>query len=128
MRSFAMTVGTTKDVESAVQAVVEATQQKGFRVLHIHDVAATLAEKGFQREPVRIIEICNAKYASQVLDKDISLALMLPCPITVYAQDGRTHISGLLPTSMIDLFPNAGLDEVAEAVEKVVVEIINESR
>lgn len=123
-----MTVETDKDIDSAVKAVTDATTAKGFRVLHIHDVAATLAEKGFDRDPVRIIEICNAKYASQVLAKDISLALMLPCPITVYVQNGKTYISGLLPTSMVDLYPDAGLEEVAGNVEKVVIEIINESR
>ncbi len=127
MKSFAMTVETTKDIDAAVEAVVEATKQNGFRVLHVHDVAATLAEKGFDRDPVRIIEICNAKYASQVLAKDISLALMLPCPISVYVQEGKTFISGLLPTSMVDLYPEAGLEEVAGNVEKVVVQIINQA-
>ena len=41
------------------------------------DVA--LAEKGFPRAPLKIIEICNAKYASQVLNEDVRIFLMLPC-------------------------------------------------
>jgi len=36
-------------------------------VLHIHDVQATLAAKGFETEPMKIVEVCSARYASQVL-------------------------------------------------------------
>lgn len=90
MNSIEHTVRTTKSFDEAVRAVEQITAAKGFRVLHVHDVAATLAEKGFPREPLKIIEICNAKYAHEVLQKDIGTALMLPCPIVVYARDGHT--------------------------------------
>ncbi len=36
-------------------------------LLLIHD--ATFEGKGFYRESLKIVEVCNAKYASQVLDK-----------------------------------------------------------
>ena len=78
------TVATDKSYDEAVAAVVERTGANGFRVQHVHDVAATLAEKGFGRDPVSIVEVCNAKFASQVLERDINIGLMLPCPIMVY--------------------------------------------
>lgn len=124
MKIFEKTVSTTKSFDETVAAVEKKTVEKGFRVLHTHDVAATLAEKGFAREPLKIIEVCNAKYASQVLDKDVKLALMLPCPISVYVQGGRTHISTLLPTSIAEFFPKAGIEKIAAEVEKAVLEII----
>lgn len=58
-------------------------------MLHTHDVAATLGEKGFRRDPLKIVEICNARYANEVLQKDIMAALMLPCPIAVYEKEGN---------------------------------------
>jgi uncharacterized protein (DUF302 family) len=128
MKPFEYTVVSAKPVEEAVSAVEKKSAEKGFRVLHIHDVAATLAEKGFPREPLKVVEICNAKYASQVLDKDVKISLMLPCPISVYRKDGKTHISTLLPTSMIEFFPDAGIADVAESVERAVLEIIAEAR
>lgn len=88
----------------------------------------TLAEKGFPREPLKIIEICNAKYASQVLDKDIRISLMLPCPISVYVQGGKTNISTMLPTAITEFFPGAGIDNLASEVEQVVLRIVEESR
>ncbi|HEX9002452.1 MAG TPA: DUF302 domain-containing protein, partial [Blastocatellia bacterium] len=63
MRTFEYTVTTNKSFEEAVEAIQRRAAENGFRVLHTHDVAATLAEKGFPREPLKIIEICNAKYA-----------------------------------------------------------------
>lgn len=82
-REFHYTVETSKSFEVAVQAIEQKTAEKGFRVLHTHDVAATLAEKGFPRDPLKIIEICNARYASEVLKKDVNIALMLPRPVAV---------------------------------------------
>lgn len=127
MRSFEHTVTTKKSFDEAVSAVEQKAADRGFRVLHTHDVAATLAEKGFPREPLKIVEICNAKYANAVLNKDIRLALMLPCPISVYIEGGATHISTMLPTAISDFFPDAGIEEVAAQVEKAVLEIIAEA-
>ena len=128
MKSFEYTVVSAKPIDEAVSAIEKKSAEKGFRVLHTHDVGALLTEKGFPREPLKIVEVCNAKYASQVLDKDVKISLMLPCPISVYRKDGKTHISTLLPTSMIEFFPDAGITSVAEAVERTVLEIIAEAR
>ncbi len=128
MKAFEYTVCTSKSFDAAVAAIAAKSAEKGFRVLHIHDVAATLAEKGFPREPLKIIEICNAKYASQVLEKDVKTALMLPCPICVYTEKGQTYISTLLPTSIADFFPQAGIASLAAEVEQIVLAIVHEAR
>lgn len=128
MKAFEQTVTTEKSFEEAVSAIEKNAAEKGFRVLHTHDVAATLGEKGFPREPLKIIEICNARYASQVLNKDVKISLMLPCPISVYLQEGKTHISTLLPTSIAEFFPQAGIDDLASEVERIVLKIVEEAR
>jgi uncharacterized protein (DUF302 family) len=128
VKTFEKTMTTQKSFDDAVAAIENKTVEKGFRVLHTHDVAATLREKGFAREPLKIIEICNAKYASQVLDKDVKLALMLPCPISVYVQGGKTYISTLLPTSIVEFFPQAGIEKIAAEVEKAVLGIVEEAK
>ena len=61
---FDYTVETKKGFDEAVLAVEAKSKEKGFGVLHTHDVKATLASKGFDREPLKIIEICNPKYAT----------------------------------------------------------------
>lgn len=127
MKIFEHTTTTNKSFPEAVSAIEQKSGEKGFRVLHTHDVAATLAEKGYPRDPLKIIEICNAKYASQVLDKDVKISLMLPCPISVYIKDGTTHISTMLPSGIVDFFPEAGIEDIAKNVERTVLEIIEEA-
>lgn len=98
-------------------AAIEITaQEKGFRVLYIHDMQATLAAKGFTTEPMKIIEICNARFASQVLAKDKKFSLMLPCPISVFVEQGKTFISALKPRVLSDYYPGEGIEEIAEEV------------
>ncbi len=128
MQKFDYTVETKKSFNQAVAAVESKTQEKGFRVLHTHDVQATLAEKGFQREPLKIVEICNAKYASQVLEKDIKISLMLPCPISVYTEKGKTFISALRPKVIKDFYPDAKIEQLADEVDRIVTAIIDEAK
>lgn len=90
---FDYTVITIKDFDSAVKSVQEEIVKAGMRVLHIHDVQKTLAEKGFEREPFKIIEFCSAKYAYEFLNADIKIGLCLPCKINVYVKDGQTFIT-----------------------------------
>ena len=121
------TVETAKSVEQATADVERLSAEKSFRVLATHDVAATLASKGFEREPMRIVEICNAKQAYQVLKADPKISLMLPCPISVYAENGKTYISMMLPTVISQFYPQADVKAVAIEVERVMREIVEEA-
>ena len=127
MKNLAYTIPTPRSFDEAVAAVQQNTAAHGFRVLHVHDMAASLAEKGFPREPLKIVEICNARYASEVLEKDITAVLMLPCPVAVYQQEGKVHISTMLPSAIAGFFPGKSLEFVAEQVELAVLAIVNES-
>ncbi|MGB9716668.1 MAG: DUF302 domain-containing protein [Thermodesulfovibrionales bacterium] len=128
MDKFDYTVETEKTFDEAVMTIEAKSKEKGFGVLHVHDVRATLASKGYDREPLKIIEICNAKYASQVLEKDIKISLMLPCPISVYIEGGKTYISTLRPKVIADFYPHADIKALAEEVDRIVLSIIDESK
>ncbi len=128
MEQFDYTVETKKGFDEAVAAIEAKSKEKGFGVLHVHDVKATLASKGFDREPLKIIEICSAKYASQVLVKDIKISLMLPCPISVYVDDGKTYISTLRPKVISDFYPQADIRAIAEDVDRIVLSIVDDAK
>jgi len=120
MKDLVYTVTTNKNFKAAVDSVVHETDVAGFRVLHIHDVQETLSKKDLSIEPLKIIEICNAKNAYSVIQKDINLALILPCKINVYVKGGQVFISALRPLMMSKLYPDDGLDDlVAEVDEKL---------
>ena len=125
---FDYTVTTEKSFEGAVKAVQQETKTAGFRVLYIHDVTATLKEKGFEIEPFKIIEICNAKSAYAVLQADITIGLCLPCKINVYEKDGKTYISGMRPLILSQFFPQANLGNLPIEVDTIIRGIIDRSR
>lgn len=122
---FDYTVTTTKNFEDTVGAVQREIAKAGFRVLHIHDVQKTLAEKGFQRQPFKIIEFCSAKYAYEFLNADIKIGLCLPCKINVYVKDGQTFISGMRPVILPKFFPKADLGDKPKEIDQIIQNIIN---
>jgi len=128
MDNFELTVITKKDFKSAVDSVVRETEKAGFRVLHIHDVQETLSKKGFAIEPLKIIEICNAKNAYDVLQKDLRMGLLLPCKINVYQKEGETYISGMKPSVMRGIFKSKDLEGLFKNVEEVIDIIINKAK
>src|SRR3989344_3407871 len=125
---FDYTVATEKSFDEAVKAIQDETKTAGFSVLYIHDVTVLLAEKSFQIEPYKIIEICNAKSAYAVLKADIKIGLCLPCKINVYKKDGKTFISGMRPTILPQFFPNADLGNLPEEVDEIIRGIIDKSK
>ena len=128
MMDFDYTVITGKSFEEAVAALEEETKKAGFKVLYIHDVTATLKEKGFEIEPFKIIEICNAKSAYTALQADIKIGLCLPCKINVYRKDGTTYISGMRPVILPQFFPQANLGTSPKEVDEIIRGIIDKSR
>lgn len=125
---FDYTTTTTKDFAEVVQSVQDEIAKAGMRVLHIHDVQKTLAEKGFEREPFKIVEFCNAKFANEFLNIDIKIGLCLPCKINVYTKDGQTFISGMRPIVLSQFFPQADLGERPKEIDQTIQNIINNAR
>ncbi|MFA6076582.1 MAG: DUF302 domain-containing protein [Candidatus Paceibacterota bacterium] len=125
---FDYTLTTTKTFDEAVESVQEETVKAGFRVLYIHNVHKTLAEKGFTIEPMKIIEFCNAKSAYSILQADIKIGLCLPCKINVYTKDGQTFISGMRPIILSQFFPKAQLGTLPKEIDQIIQNIINNAK
>lgn len=118
---------TQLDFDNAVRAVQSKTAEKGFRVLHVHDVQKTLAEKGFACEPLNIVEVCSAKFAHRALAADIAVSLFMPCRINVYRENGQTIINALRPGVLASFYPQAGLESLAAEVDAVITGIVDEA-
>lgn len=119
---------TTKSFEEAVKSVEEQTEAYGFRVMYVHDVQETLAQKDFIIEPLKIIEVCNSKFAYKALIIDLAVSLLMPCKINVYSEEGKIIISTIRPTSLASIFNNQELRTFAEEVETVLIGIIDQSK
>ncbi|MBI1934632.1 DUF302 domain-containing protein [Candidatus Peregrinibacteria bacterium] len=125
---FDYTVTTGKDFGFALESVQEEIAKAGMRVLHVHDVQATLAEKGIKRDPYRIVEFCNAKYASEFLSADPKIGLCMPCKINVYVHEGKVVLSGMRPIVLPQFFPHVDLGNKPQEVDAIVRSIVDKAK
>ncbi len=121
---LAYTQTTTKPFAEVVAAFERLVPEHQFRILHIHDVQATLAEKGLQRAPLKIIEVCNAGFAHQALQKEMQVALFMPCRFTVHTEGTTTIVTLARPTMISQMLPDSGLDALAADVEATLRKIM----
>lgn len=95
-------VESEKDFDRAATDLDAAVKRRGFGVLYVHDVGATLRAKGVDfPEKCRIFEVCQPAHAAKVMAADIRLNMALPCRISVYTEKGATRIGMVLPTAML---------------------------
>jgi len=125
---FDYTTTTTKTFDEAVLRVQGEIAKAGMRVLYVHDVQKDLAEKGFHRDPIKIIEFCSAKYANEFLNADIKISLCMPCKINVYIKDKQTFISGMRPIVLPQFFPQANLGDRPKEIDQIIQNVINNAK
>jgi uncharacterized protein (DUF302 family) len=118
---------TTKSVDEVAETIERLAPEHRFRVLTIHDVQQTLREKGFQREPLKIVEICSAGFAHQALKKSIDVSLLMPCKYSVYKEGNKTVVALARPSVISETLPGIGLEELAAGVEATLKTIMEKA-
>lgn len=120
---------TSKSVEEVGQALEAAAARQSFGVLAVHDLNATMANKGVDfAATCRIYEVCNPHQAKQVLERNLQISTALPCRVSVYQQPGQsTEIATILPSVMLDLYKTEDLQSVAKDVEERMIKMIEEA-
>jgi len=123
-------VTSAKTFERATADLDEAVRRNGFGVLHVHDLGGTLRGKGLDfGNECHVFEVCNPAQAAKVLGTDMRLNMALQCRISVYTEDGRTHIGLIRPVPMLAaLSDDAALRSVAEEVEAATIRMVDEAR
>mgnify|MGYP001591169539 FL=1 len=124
---FVYSVETNKRFHEAVVTELKAVQQKGWALFQIYDIKERMAAKGFQQHPLKIIEICSAKYANQFLNKNRLVSLCMPCKINVLEEHGKVKIAGMKPSMISRFFSDISKEETDQA-ERDVTEIINAAK
>jgi len=116
MYGFNVTLKTT--VSEAIERVTDALATEGFGVLTTIDVSGTLKKKlDLDRRPYHILGACNPKLASQALDADPDIGLLLPCNVVVREEkDGDITVAFMDPVSVLGLVDREGVEELAGEV------------
>ncbi len=123
-------VESEKTFEQASADLDVAVKRNGFGVLHIHDLGATLRNKGIEfSEQCKVFEVCNPQQAAKVLSTDMRLNMALPCRISVFTEQGKTMIGLIKPAQMLSaLSADKALAEIASEVEDSTIRMIDEAR
>lgn len=124
MSNLAYRLESTKPFGEITEALKTKSQENMFRVLAVHDVQETLKEKGFERGPLEIIEVCNASFAHEALNKDVSVAMFMPCKFTVHTEGDKTIVTLARPTMIAEMLPDSGIDELAGKVEETLKKVM----
>ena len=123
-------VESTKSFSQASTDLASAALRRGFGVLHVHDLGATLRGKGIAfDEECKVFEVCNPAQAAKVMSADMRLNMALPCRVSVYSEKGKTRIGLIRPIQMLAaLSKDAAIAQVAKEVEEQMIRMVDESK
>ena len=125
MDKLSYSVSSNKSFDELSALLEKTSPEMGFRVLAVHNVQETLAGKGFEIEPLKIFEVCNAGFADKALGNDINVAMFMPCKIVLRPENEKTRMTLVRPSMIAEMLPDAGLGELAGQVEKQLIEIMD---
>ncbi|MEE9464718.1 MAG: DUF302 domain-containing protein [Candidatus Neomarinimicrobiota bacterium] len=117
-----MNIGYHRDLELSIDAadarVRETLAAEGFGVLTEIDVQATLKEKlNVDFRPYRILGACHPPTAFRALSIKPEVGLLLPCNVTVSANDdGTVRVAAIDAEIMLKVVDSPELAEVAAEV------------
>ena len=91
--------------DQTISKLVSAVKAKGWSVPKVRDMNKTMAKHGVtMKRRVKIVEMCKAPYAKDVLSSDPQVATLMPCAVGVYERDGKVYLSGMNMGLMGKLF------------------------
>jgi uncharacterized protein (DUF302 family) len=94
------------NLETTVARLQKAIVDQGWTVAGVKNMNAGMAKEGVEFKPqVRVIQLCKAEYAAEILKSDRYVAAMMPCSIGVYETDeGKVMITKMNTGLMGTLF------------------------
>ena len=117
-----------RGIDEVGEAIGAAAQKRKFGVLHVHNLKETMAKKGVEfGTDCRIFEVCNPHQAKRVLESNMAVSTALPCRISVYEEEGTVKLATIKPSMMLEMFGSDEMKPVAEEVERVMIEIMDEA-
>lgn len=92
--------------DETVTMVQERIKEQGWSVKGVSDVKHEINRAGYEFAPnVKIIKLCKAEYAKEVLTTDRFVSCLMPCSISVWeGDDGKVYLSEMNMALMARLF------------------------
>lgn len=127
---FHHTVTTSKTIDETISTLEQKLKEHKFGILWQLDLPAKLLEKGVNSytNPYRILEVCNPNDAARALNHNELVGYFLPCKITVYESEGKTKIGLPKPTTLVSMLEDNELKAIAEEIESILIQVLDESK
>jgi uncharacterized protein (DUF302 family) len=110
----------------AVRKVREELKKEGFGIITEVDVKDTLKRKlNVDYDDYIILGACNPPFAYQALQIEKDVGLMMPCNVIVFTDQGCTFIAAAMPTTLMNLVRNNGLQSTARQIEQKLKQAID---
>ena len=92
--------------DETVATVQQRIKEQGWSVKGVSDVNHEIKKAGYEFKPrVKIIKLCKAEYAKEVLTTDRFVSCLMPCSISVWeGDDGKVYLSEMNMALMAKLF------------------------
>ena len=115
---YGFTINVSGNIDDVQNRVAEELQKEGFGILTEIDVAGTLKKKlDIDRKPYRILGACNPVLASQAIEADPDIGLLLPCNVIVREEDDASVTVGFMdPAAVLNLVDVEGIEALAGEV------------
>ncbi len=98
----------------AVERTKAALKSEGFGILTEIDVKATMKQKlDVDFRPYVILGACNPPLAHRALEAELSIGLLLPCNVIVYADGDESVVEAMDPLVALDIADAPALAGVA---------------
>jgi len=122
-------VETEKPLAKLREDLPKACAARKFGVLSVIDLKEKMKEKGVEYGgECLIFEVCNPQKAKQTLEANPEISTALPCRISAFkTKEGKTRLSTIRPSKLIDLFGTAELKQLAGEVEDALTAIMSEA-
>lgn len=125
---FHYNVETAKTFEDTLIALKDSLKDHKFGVLWEMNVPVILQSKGFDfTKKYQILEVCNPNQAYKAISQNSLTGYFLPCKVVVYEEGGKTKIGLPKPTVFMDFLNDATIKEIAQEVEKELINAVNEA-
>jgi uncharacterized protein (DUF302 family) len=120
---------TNKTVPEVVVALTLAVPSHHFNIIQVHDIQETMTKHGveFARQCL-VFEVGQIQQDGKDPEQNASIFTVLPCRIFVYAEDDKTVLATLKPTTLLAaMFDAPRLPKADQEVEDSIIAMMKQA-
>lgn len=118
MNRYGIQKEVTGDFDVILAQVKETLAKEGFGVLTEINVTETLKKKlNVDYTKYIILGACHPQSAYQVLQKEPSIGLLLPCNVIIYQTGDTITVEAIRPTVAMEMVENPEIAPIAQEIE-----------